>query len=308
MTILFCSDSLDPSPWRAALADMLPDIRFADWGSDESDDAEFALVWKFPLSRLNSHTNLSAIFSLGAGVDWLVNEVNRPENVPIVRLVDPALTRDMTLFVVNRVVHFHRRLENYVDQQRHRKWAELDNPAPPDCRVAILGLGELGADAARCLAQHGFKVAGWSRTAKKIDGVECVAGKDAFVPLLERTDIVVCMLPLTPETENILDKRAFEALPRGAYVINVARGAHVVDEDLIDALNTGHLAGAALDVFRTEPLPDNSPFWNHPKIIATPHIASITSVLSAAGVIAKNIRRIQNGEPPLNLVEPARGY
>ena len=251
MTILFCSDSLDPDPWRCALADLLPEFEFTEWGADESDDAEFALVWKFPLSRLKNLANIKAIFSLGAGADWLINEVSRPKGVPIIRLVDPALTRDMTLFVLSRVIHFHRHLETYENQQRYQTWMEHANPPPSECRVSVLGLGELGADAARCLAQHGFDVAGWSKSPKHIDGVDCVADKDAFMPLLERTDILVCMLPLTPETENILDKTAFWAMPRGAYVINVARGAHVVDKDLSEALNTGRLAGAALDVFRT---------------------------------------------------------
>ncbi len=310
MTILFCSDSLDPAPWRDALAKTLPDLSFTSWNADDAQgiDVEFALVWKFPLSRLQNCSNLKAIFSLGAGVDWLITEVNRPPDIPIVRLVDPALMRDMTLFVLNRVIHFHRRLDRYQGQQLYQHWAEQENPAPADCRVGILGLGELGADAARCLAQHGFDVAGWSLSPKQIDGVACMNGEDAFIPLLERTDILVCMLPLTPETENILDDRAFWSLPKGAYIINVARGAHVVDKDLIEALNTGRLAGAALDVFRTEPLPDDSPLWNNSKIIITPHIASVTSVDSAAFVVADNIRRIQNGEPPLNVVDPERGY
>jgi glyoxylate/hydroxypyruvate reductase A len=175
-------------------------------------------------------------------------------------------------------------------------------------RIGILGLGEIGAPIAHLFAQLGFGVAGWSRTEKKIAGVESFCGEAGLPGLLARTDILVCLLPLTPETENILDKTAFAALPKGAYLINPARGLHVVEEDLLAAIEAGHLSGAALDVFHTEPLPKDHPFWAHPKIRITPHIAGITNPATAVAQVAENIRRVRAGREPLNLVDRTRGY
>jgi glyoxylate/hydroxypyruvate reductase A len=172
----------------------------------------------------------------------------------------------------------------------------------------VLGLGAIGGDTAAKLASLGFQVAGWSRTPKALEGIESFHGEAGFLPFLQRTDILVCLLPLTPETTGVLDARAFAALPAGAYVINLARGGHVVEEDLLAAIDGGHLAGATLDVFQTEPLPNGHPFWAHPKVHVTPHIAGLTNPRTSAAQVIENIRRVRAGQPPLNLVDAARGY
>jgi glyoxylate/hydroxypyruvate reductase A len=258
---------------------------------------------------LRAYPNLKAIFSLGAGVDHLFRDADLPAGVPVVRLVDKALTRNMTEYVVHWVLHYHRGFPQYAELQRRGEWRALPVPDPPERkRVGIMGLGVLGGDVARALLGLGFTVAGWSRTPKQIDGVESFAGDAGLVPFLSRLHNLVCLLPLTPETEGIIDRQTLSALPPGAFVINVARGGHLVEEDLLAALDAGHIAGATLDVFRTEPLPEDHPFWHHPRVVVTPHVASQTDPRSAADEVAANIRRIRAGQPPINIADPTRGY
>ena len=308
----------DPADrWRKALIPALPEIDFTHdfhvWPNcinslEDLGKIDIALVWQPKPGSLKHFPNLKAVINLGAGVDTILADKAYPENVPLVRLIDPALTRHMTEFVVHRVLHFHRKFHVYEQMQRSHNWRELKQDDTTQKRVGIMGLGTLGVDAARRLATFGFKIAGWSRTKKNIDGVQSFFGQDSLEEFLTRTDILICLLPLTAETHSILNTETLSLLPKGAYVINSGRGLQINQHDLLVALDNGHIAGAALDVFCKEPLPTNSLIWDHPKIIVTPHIASLTSARSAAENIAENIRRIRRGEAPDNLVDFGSGY
>lgn len=310
MALIFSSLADKTDLWREALLKELPDLDFRVWPDADGDpaDIDFALMWKPKPGALKRYPNLSVIFSLGAGVDHLLDDADLPRGIPVVRLVDRSLTAGMTEYVAARVLYYHRDFHRYEAFQRQHRWNTLRQPDTSARRVGILGMGVLGADAAATLRALGFSVSGWSRSPKDIPGVACVHGEDTLIPFLGRTDILVCLLPLTPATRGILDARVFHALPRGAYVINPARGGHVVDADLIAALDEGHIAHATLDVFHTEPLPDDHPFWSHPGITVTPHAASLTVPGTAAGEVAENIRRFRCGEPLRNVVDMDRGY
>lgn len=308
MVLLFYSRDDDPSAWRRELQRRLPGLEVRVWpelGDLAAIDA--ALVWRPPSGLLRSLPNLKAVLSLAAGVDSLLADPSLPE-VPLCRLVDPSLTRTMSEFVLLQVLKYHRALDRYACQQRVGLW-RLELPSPPSStRIGIMGLGELGGDAARVLVRHGFAVRGWSRSAKTIEGVVGFAGEAGLAPFLAETDILVCLLPLTEATRGILNDRLFERLPEGARLINVARGAHLVEADLLAALDRGHLAHASLDVFGEEPLPVEHPFWRHPRIDMTPHAASYGLPESAADAVAENLRRLDAGQPLLHVVERARGY
>ncbi len=299
----------DPEIWSQALRDHLPDIEIRVWPDYGDPDAvEFALVWGGVARELRLFANLKVLFSLGAGVEHLLVDAAVARDVPIVRMVDPALCTGMIEFVLMRVLQFHRRTPEYETQQQARRWLALSQKLPDEQRIGIMGLGALGGAVAGALAGFGFDVAGWSRTAKSVAGIACFDGDDGLVPFLNRSDMLICLLPLTRATRNILDAQVFSELPPGAYVINVARGNHLVDDDLIAALDGGHLAGAALDVFDDEPLPASHPFWTHPKILLTPHIAAQTHAGTSAKAIADNIHRFRNGEELWHVVDKAQGY
>jgi len=310
MALLFSCSWADHEAWRAAFAAEMPDLEFRLWPDEIGDPAEidFALVWAPERGDLRRYENLRAIFSLGAGVDHVLRDPDLPTDVPLVRLVDPVLTQRMTEYVAHWVMHYHRDFHRFAAQQRHADWREWPTRDRDTRSVGILGLGELGGAAAHALAQAGFRVAGWSRSAKEIDGVESFVGASAFHPFLARTEILVCLLPLTPETEGIIDSEALSALPEGAAVINAARGGHLVEDELLQALDSGHVSGATLDVFRTEPLPGDHPFWRHPAVTITPHIAALNDPRSATASIAANIRRIRSGHAPVHVVDRTRGY
>lgn len=309
-TLLFSSKGDDPELWQGLLSTYIPDLDFRIWPTDigPKEDIEFALTWCPKLGELKNYPNLKAIFSLGAGVDHLLRDPDLPEGVPVVRLVDPDLTRGMTEYVIHWAMHYHRGMHVYRAQQMGQKWQQDRYPHPSERRVGILGLGVLGSDAAYALVNLGFDVAGWSRTEKNIPGAKSYFGQDGLVSFLERTEILICLLPLTPETEGILNAKTLAHLPDGAFVINAARGAHIVDDDLLAALGTGKVAAATLDVFNPEPLADDHPYWSHPNVSVTPHVASLTNPTTAAGEIAANIKRVQSGEAPLHIVDLKGGY
>jgi glyoxylate/hydroxypyruvate reductase A len=308
-TMLFQSDIDRGRWWAEELGKRIPDLSLRVWPEiGEVDEIDYALVWKPELGLLASLPNLKAIFSLGAGVDHIFRDPDLPADVPITRVVDPNLTARMTEYVVLHVLRYHRRQPEYDAYQAKGEWHELDQPTAAERQVGIMGLGELGADSARILAEIGFHVAGWSRSPKDLPGIESFHGADGLARFLAGTEILVCLLPLTVETENILDAKLFAGLPSGACLINAARGGHLADDDLIPALDSGQLAGATLDVFREEPLPADHPFWRHPGITITPHVASISDPRSIADQVADNIRRFEAGEPLLNVVDPAAGY
>ncbi|NQU62650.1 MAG: glyoxylate/hydroxypyruvate reductase A [Rhodospirillales bacterium] len=312
MALLFSSQGDDADLWRHNMATELPDLDFRVWTPDGQDigdanDIEYALVWKPRKGALKEFQNLKAIFSLGAGVDHLAG-ADLPKGVPVVRLVDRGLTQGMSEYVAYWVLHHHRRFDAYADMIAENGWQRLAQKDAHGRRVGIMGLGVLGRDALEKLKPFEFDLAGWSRTPKTIPGVKSFAGEDGLQEFLKRTEILVCLLPLTPETTSIINAQTLALLPEGAYLINAARGGHVVDNDLIEALDSGHIGGATLDVFHTEPLPDDHPFRAHPKVHLTPHIASITMPETAARAVADNIRRIRKGEPPEPVVDPETGY
>jgi glyoxylate/hydroxypyruvate reductase len=309
MAILFSYAGGDADFWRAQMEEHVPGQEFRVFpDTGDPGDIEFALVWLHPEGDLKNYPNLKAILSLGAGVEHVLRDPDLPEGVPIVRLVDDILAQDMALHVVHWVIHYHRNYHVYAGDQGNKHWQRLRFPDTAERRVGILGMGELGTEAARCVSDLGFAVAGWSRTPKTIEGVESFHGPDGLMPFLQRTDILASLLPLTGATENLLDKEKFAAMPEGAYVINLSRGAILVDEDLLEALDSGHIAGAALDVFRTEPLPPDDPYWSHPKVAVTPHAAGPTNDRSAARKMAQNINRVLAGEAPHPVLDMKQRY
>ena len=309
MAILFLSDADAVTAWAAALARELAgeDIR-VNTPAEDDGDVEFAVVWKPNPGRLARIPGLKAIFSLGAGVDHVFADPELPAGVPVIRLVDPLMIAQMTEYVVMNVLWHHRAMDNYAAQQAKGEWRELDLPRTNARRIGIMGLGAMGNAAAAALAQLGFPLAGWTRTERDWPLGAGFHGSDGLASFLGISDILVCLLPLTPETKGILNARAFAALPKGAVVINAARGGHLVEADLLEALATGRLSAATLDVFDEEPLPAGHPFWTHPKITVLPHIAAQTHAATAAKAVTDNIRRFRNGEKLWHVVERERGY
>ncbi len=307
--LLYISPVEPPRPWELALERVVPGIEVRIWPEAGSrGSVDYVLCWNPPAGVFRGMDNLKAVFSLGAGIDHLAGHTSLPENVPVVRMVEPALTEGMTEYVIYQVLRFHRHMDDYDAQQSRTEWRVLTQARPRDRRIGIMGLGMLGQVAAAKLRALDFDVSGWSRSEKKIRGIRSFAGSGALDAFLQRTDILVCMLPLTPETEGIINRRHLTRLPKGAYVINVARGRHLVEEDLLAVLDSGHIAGAALDVFHKEPLPPDHPFWSHPKVTVTPHIASLTNPETGARAIADNIARCESGKPLQNVVDFSRGY
>lgn len=309
MALLFISDSDDPVEWRAALTKRLPGLDMRVW-PDFGAAAEInaVLVWNHPRGALQQFPNLHAILSLGAGVNHILDDPQLPSHVPIARIVDPALAHGMAEYAALAVLRYHRNFDAYERFQREHRWKRLPIPVATQRRVGVLGLGEIGSACATAIAALGFAVAGWSRMTKSLPGVKSYAGPEGLAPFLAATDILVCVLPLTAATRGILNRDTLARLPRGAFVINIARGAHVAEADLIAALDSGHIAGATLDVFSDEPLPRDHPFWTHPRVLVTPHIASLTNPETAADGVAENLRRLAEGRLLLNLVDRFRGY
>jgi glyoxylate/hydroxypyruvate reductase A len=268
----------------------------------------YALVWKPPHGWLAGFPNLRAIFSLGAGVDALLDDPALPAAVPLTRMVDAGMGRQMAEYAAWGVMHFHRGMQRYANQQRACDWRPHPGTPARQFRVGLLGLGVLGEQAARLIAATGYPVAAWTRTPRQVPGIENFAGAAALPAFLARTQVLINFLPLTPDTRGMLDATLFAQLPRGAAVINLARGPHLVDADLLAALDADHLSGALLDVFHAEPLAPDHPFWQHPKIVVTPHIAAITMADEAASQVIDNVRRLERGEAPLHTVDRDRGY
>lgn len=293
-----------------ALREEMSELDIRCWPDQVGDfaDIDVVLTWEAPPGVLAMFPNLKAILSLGAGLEHLLSDPELPRGVPIARLIDPGLKTGMTEFVTMEILRHHRREAEYRAQQRAGKWKLLRQTMSRDRRIGILGLGHLGSACGEILIELGFPVCGWSRTYKKIPNIESFIGEDGLFSVLERSDILVCLLPLTPQTEDILDATTLGALPRGAFLINAARGKHVVDDDLIDALDSGQLSGATLDVYREEPLGRGHPFWTHPKIVMYPHAAAWTLPESAAPVIADNIRRARNGKVLNGQLDTMKGY
>jgi len=295
--------------WRDVLQAALPDLIIHDWPYDGDMAAiDYALVWKLPVGVFPRLTGLKAIFSIGAGVDAILADPEVPAAVPLVRMVEPGLTNDMAAFVVMSVLFHHKEMLDYQAQQRAKRWEDRPPVDPAGRRVGILGLGHLGQAAAERLRPFGFDLAGWSRSPKAVEGLTCYHGWDQLPAFLARSDMLVTLLPLTDETRGILNGKTLFQLPRGATLITAGRGAQQVEADILAALESGQLGGASLDVFEVEPLPPESPLWTHPRVVVTPHVAANLTVATAAKAVADNIRRHQQGEPLINVVDRGRGY
>ncbi len=287
----------------------MPELEVRIWPEVANpEDIEYALVWGAIGDALQPLPNLRVLFSLGAGVDHLLEQEGLPRDLPMVRMLDGALTQGMSEYLLYHVLRYHRRMPQYEEQQRARRWRPLPQLESRDCRIGIMGLGVLGTDAAKKFHALGFAVSGWSRRGKSLSGVQSFRGRAQLESFLNNTQILVCLLPLTTETAGIINRRTLSALPRGAYVINAARGSHVVEDHVLEALDSGQLAGATLDVFENEPLPPSHPFWSHPLVTVTPHVASLTNPDTAALHVVENIRRHRCGQPLTGVVDLEKGY
>ncbi len=313
MAILMIGE-IDPfEVWYAALIAELkqgiPNLDLRVWPEcGKPEDINVALAWKPPVGILSKFPNLQLIISLGAGVEHILRDPDLPSQIPIARMVYPNQVSQMVEYVTLAVLLFQRGFLDYQQLQQLRRWEYLPAPEAQSFTVGILGLGVIGSAVAKRLREIGLPIRGWSRTPKTIEGVECFHGQEQFPLFLSKCRTLVCLLPLTPETEGILNLETFSALPQGGYVINVARGKHLVEADLLTALDSGQIAGACLDAFSTEPLPETHPFWSHPQIIVTPHIAAPGVPSDVAAQIIDNIERCQTGKPLKNIVNLNRGY
>jgi glyoxylate/hydroxypyruvate reductase len=312
--ILLAITGWNPQDWDTRLRAAAPERDVRSWPDriGSKADVAYACAWKAPRGLLAEFPNLKVAFSLGAGVDHLVGDPTLPA-VPIVRIVDPDLTMRMTEYVALHVLMHHRRVRLYDRQQRQRLWRDHHQPAARDVAVGIMGLGVLGRDAAAALGRLGFRVAGWSRTAKSLTGVETFHGADGLDRFLARSEILVCLLPHTPATTGILKLSLLRKLKRdgalgGAYLINAGRGALQIDADILAALDEGALAAATLDVFATEPLPADSPLWTHPNITITPHNAAESDPRALIAGVLEQIARFERGEPLQNVIDRRLGY
>jgi glyoxylate/hydroxypyruvate reductase len=288
-----------------------PDFNSHLHGKDHYVPAQidYFVGFRPPHGFLKTLPRLKAIFSLGAGVDGFLRDPEFPRHLPVVRFVDETLQREMAQYVLMHVLIIHRQQRSFDAAQAESTWRQRMLAKPSrELHVGILGMGDIGAVTAERLLMFDFQVSGWSRSRKQIAGVKSYAGPAELTAFLAQCEILVCMLPLTPDTEGILNAALFAQLPKGAWVMNVARGGHCNEADLLAAIDSGHLAGAVLDVFQTEPLPPDSPIWKHPKITVTPHIAGITDPRNAAAFVAVCVAQAERGEPFHNVVDLSRGY
>lgn len=315
MTILLACLADSSDAWEKALRESaLPEplVLWPDIGNPE--DIHYAIVAQPPKGFAAPMTNLKALLSLWAGVDHVTQHADWPKHVPLYRMIEPGLTDGMVEFVLSQVLNLHLANYDFVQCDREKRWAREvrglygTEPLVHQRTVGVLGLGEMGLNAAKMLAKVGFNVLGWSRSAKTVEGVTCLNGADGLSETLSRSDILVNLLPLTPETENLLNRDMLSKMPKGGMLLNVGRGPHVVEADLIALLDEGHLDRAVLDVFREEPLPVTDPLWDHPKVNIYPHVASITRVQTGAAAVAETIRRLEAGEEPLGRYKVELGY
>lgn len=307
MKLLLCTSGSDRDLWRQALSDAIPGVKIGSWPDDSTGVADYALVWKPPPGCLDKLTVSGAIFNLGAGVDALGSLPSSLDAVPLIRLEDAGMAEQMVEYVTYAVLRRYREFDDYERSQAKAAWQPRRRIDKRAFRIGILGLGTLGTAVATALTGFGFPVDGWSRSLKSVPGVQSFAGPDLHA-LLDRCMVLVCILPLTAETRGMLDRPMLSRLPRNAYLVNVARGAVLVDDDLLALVDSGALAGAMLDVFHDEPLPPSHAFWHHPRITVTPHISAETRIEESVAQIAAKIRRLEAGLPVSGVVDRARSY
>jgi glyoxylate/hydroxypyruvate reductase A len=308
MAFVYKADPVRGAEWARLFAAKAPDIPFHIWpDTGEPDRVRYLAAWVPPQDIARQFPHLELFFSTGAGIDQFDLAALPPE-LPVVRMAEPGVVAGMVEYATMAVLALHRDLPTYIRQQREARWAAHRVYPASKRRVGVLGLGVLGCAVLDQLRTLGFQLAGWSRTRRQIDGVACYAGREELAAMLAGTDILVCLLPLTQETRGILDAKLFQHLPRGASLVHVGRGAHLDHQALLDALESGGLSSAAVDVTDPEPLPAGHPFWAHPKILLTPHIASMTQPGTAVEQVLDNIRCHQAGAPLMGLVDRSRGY
>jgi glyoxylate/hydroxypyruvate reductase A len=305
--ILFQSVDADAEESLALLARQLPQAHFDLWPQVGKEDYDIAVCWKPPAGFFRGR-RFRAIFNMGAGVDALLQDPELPAGTPIVRLEDAGMAEQMEEYVAWAALSFLRNMDVYAQQQRRATWKPLDPRPRENFAVGIMGLGLLGTRVARYLRAMGFPVRGWNRSARSIEGVDCYSGEAGLGQFLAGTQMLVCMLPLTPQTQGILSRDLFERLPRGSYLVSIGRGLHLVEEDLLQALNSDRLAGAVLDVVPCEPLPAEHAFWRHPLITLTPHISAQTLMEASMRQIAEKIVAFMHSEPVSGLIDRSRGY
>jgi glyoxylate/hydroxypyruvate reductase A len=309
MIIMLNNHGFDQAPWVRALQRELPqsEIRvFPEVGGPE--DIEYAVIWNHPHGDLGRYPKLKAILLLSAGADFLIHDPSLPPDVPIVRLIDDAVAADMAQHALYFTIHFHRAYHRHLRDQARRHWQRYDYPATHKRRVGVIGFGAMGKAIALELQRAGFPVSAWVRTERSDADTQLFAGNDQLPEFLAQTDILITVLPNTPETECFIDAERLNQLPHGAFLINMGRGKSIDDDALRRALDSGQIEAAALDVFREEPLPESHWMWSHPAIFITPHVSGNTYARSGATRIAENIRRIEQGQEPYPLFNPERGY
>ena len=306
MNITFCCTDTKAEPWLHGLRAALPDARIDLWAPGAAP-ADYAVVWAPPQQFLDEQTQLRALFNIGAGVDALL-KLRLPPQTLVVRLDDAGMSVQMAEYVCHAVIRHFREFDGYEADQAEGSWSYRRPRRRAEFPVGVLGLGVLGQRVAQALRGFEFPVNGWSRSPRQVDGVRCFAGEAGLPDFLAASRGLVCLLPLTPDTQNILNHAHLSQLQPDGYVINVARGAHLVDAELLSLLDAGHLAGATLDVFRTEPLPAEHPFWKHPKITVTPHTSARTLRDESIAQIAGKLAALERGESIAGTVDPTRGY
>ena len=310
MQIVFCCSDTRPEPWLAGLRAALPEAEVRLWQPGEPPDAaaEVAVVWSPPQAFIDSQPGLKWLFNIGAGVDALLR-LRLPDGLQIVRLDDAGMAVQMAEYVCHAAIRHFREFDRYQQAQVQGQWAVRPPKRRQDFAVGVMGLGVLGARVAQALRAFDFPVRGWSRSPKALDGVQTYHGMgDGLNDFLAASQVLVNLLPLTADTRDILNRDTLGRLRPGGYLINVARGAHLMEDDLLTLLDSGHLAGATLDVFRTEPLPAGHPFWHHPGITITPHTSARTLRDESIAQIAGKLRALQRGQPIAGVVDRQRGY
>jgi glyoxylate/hydroxypyruvate reductase A len=313
MKILLYTPSADTDAWLDDLREALPAAELRAWQPGDNAPADIAIVWRPPREMLAGRDTLRAVFNLGAGVDAILalereHPGTLPRNAPLVRLEDSGMAPQMAEYVVHAVLGYLRRFDEYRQLQAERRWHVLEPHPRESFTVGVLGVGVLGAYVARSVASFGLPVRGFSRTARQVEGIDVYAGPAQFDAFLDGVKVLVNLLPHTAETHGVLNAGTFTKLTHGAYLINVARGAHLVEADLLAALASGQIAAATLDVFREEPLPDDHPFWREPRITITPHSSALTLRRESVVQIAAKITALARGEAVSGIVDVARGY
>ncbi|MGG7448956.1 glyoxylate/hydroxypyruvate reductase GhrA [Kosakonia oryzendophytica] len=312
MDIIFYHPSFNTEYWIAALSNALPQANIRAWTKGDDAPADYALVWHPPVDMLKGRA-LKGVFALGAGVDSILGQLKaRPEmlaeSIPLFRLEDTGMGQQMQEYAVSQVLHWFRRFDDYQQLKLQAQWQPLDEYQREDFTIGILGAGVLGGKVAESLLAWGFPLRCWSRSRKSLPGVTSFAGVAELGDFLHGTRVLINLLPNTPETVGIIDRALLDQLADDSYVMNLARGVHLVEEDLLQALNKGKLKGAMLDVFNQEPLPATHPLWAHPRVAITPHMAAVTRPAEAIAFITQTILQLEHGQPVSGLVDRQRGY